>query len=307
MPDTLLLDQTIGDNRSLQLAELAQVCMHDAEVIYLTRSGFVALFDYSLQFSRFVSFLRHIMQRNAFKHHRISPDVILGVVCRYCRFTLSCRDVRDLSTEHAIEVDASTTLLWLRKFGPEIPKRSFKHRSWRSLNCHMNETFIRVGSKLRYLWHNVDQYGQLVGFRLIARRNVKVARAFLNQACENAGLYQLRSIDTDEAHSNSSVVNEMSRIELPGEGILHINRKRENNRIESDHAALKKLITLMRHYNSPLLAKTLRGIEAIRAIKQGHIHGKGRGVRGGIRFVECWIGLVTRTAPTERYAATSPK
>ena len=38
----------------------------------------------------------------------------------------------------------------------------------------------------------------------------------------------------------------MNGFELPGEGILHIERKWENNRIESDPAALKKLITPMR-------------------------------------------------------------
>ena len=232
------------------------------------------------------------MQHSPFKHHRFPPDVILCAVRWYCRFALSCRDVRDLLAERGIEVDASTIHRWVRKFGPEIAKRSFKHRSWRGLNWHVDETYIRVGGKWRYLWRAVDQRGQLVDFRLTARRDVKAARAFLKQACENARLYQPRSITTDKAHSYARVIGEVNRFELPGEGILHINRKWENNRIESDHAALKKLITPMRGFKSLSSAKaTLHGIEAIRTIKRGHVHGKEAGITGEIRFVESLFGL----------------
>lgn len=85
----------------------------------------------------------------------------------------------------------------------------------------------------------------------------------------------------------------MNQFELPGEGILHNNRKWENNRIESDHAALKKLITPMRGFKSRSSAKaTLRGIEAIRTIKRGHVYGKDPGITGEVRFVESLFGMV---------------
>jgi hypothetical protein len=52
----------------------------------------------------------------------------------------------------------------------------------------------------------------------------------------------------------------------------------ENDRIESDHAALKKLITPMSDFKSLSSAKaTLRRIEAIHTIKQCHVHGKQTG------------------------------
>lgn len=134
--------------------------------------------------------------------------------------------------------------------------------------------------------------GQLIDFRLTARRDVKAARAFLRQACENARLLQPRSITADKAHSYAHMIGEMNRFELPGEGILHVNREWENNRIESDHAALKKLITRMRGFKSLTSANaTLRGIEAIRTIKHGHVHGKRPGATGEICFVESLFGL----------------
>jgi IS6 family transposase len=134
----------------------------------------------------------------------------------------------------------------------------------------------------------------LVDFRLTARQDIKAARAVLKQTCEKAGLYRPRTITTNKAHSYPRVISEMNRFELPGEGILHINRKWENNRIESDHAALKKLITPMRGFKSLSSAKTtLRGIGAIRTIKGGHDHGKDPGVTGEIRFVESLFDLAT--------------
>ena len=159
--------------------------------------------------------------------------------------------------------------------------------SWR-----FDETYIRVGGKSRYLWRAVDQRGQLVDFRLTARTDVRAVRAFLKQASENARLYQPHTITTDKAHSYARVISEMNRFELPGEGILHINRKWENNRIESDHAALKKVLTPMRGFKSLSSAKaTLRGIKAIRTIKHGHVHGKYPGVTDEIRFAESLFSL----------------
>lgn len=43
------------------------------------------------------------MQRNLFKHHGFPPDVNLCAVRWYCRFALSCRDLRELLTERGIK------------------------------------------------------------------------------------------------------------------------------------------------------------------------------------------------------------
>jgi len=66
----------------------------------------------------------------------------------YCRYSLSCRDVRDLLAERGITVDASTVHRWVRKFGTEIRKRAqARHRSWRGLQWHVDETSVRVGGR----------------------------------------------------------------------------------------------------------------------------------------------------------------
>ncbi len=94
--------------------------------------------------------------RDPFKRHRFPKDVILMAVRWYCRFALSYRDVRDLLEERGVFVDAATVYRWVRKCGPEVAKRSFKYKSCRGLDWHVDETYVRVGGKWRYLWRAVD-------------------------------------------------------------------------------------------------------------------------------------------------------
>ncbi len=74
----------------------------------------------------------------------------------YLRYPLSYQDVVDLPAERGLEVDRSTVFRWVQKFGPELAKRTEKHIRRLRLNWHVDETYIRVGGKWRYLWRAVD-------------------------------------------------------------------------------------------------------------------------------------------------------
>nr|WP_264214746.1 hypothetical protein [Leisingera thetidis] len=52
-------------------------------------------------------------RRNPFKRHRFPREVILLAVRWYCRYPLSCRDVRDMLAERGVAVDASTVHRWV--------------------------------------------------------------------------------------------------------------------------------------------------------------------------------------------------
>ena len=226
------------------------------------------------------------MRGDPFRGHRFPRDVILLAVRWYCRYPLSYRDVRDLLAERGVEVDAATIYRWVQKFGPEIARRALRHRSWRGLNWHVDETYVRVNGRWCYLWRAVDQRGQLIDFRLTARRNLSAARAFLRRARDSARLYQPLSITTDKAWSYARVIGEMNRGRDPDEMIEHITRRRHNNIIESDHAALKRLTNPMRGFRSLSSAKaTLSGIEAVRTIKKHQYEAVEPGVAGEIKFL----------------------
>lgn len=58
------------------------------------------------------------------------------------------------------------------------------------------------------------------------------------------------------------------------------------NLIESDHAAMKRLLGYRQSFRSLRTAKTtLSGIETIRTIKPGHVHHKQTGVTREIAFI----------------------
>ncbi|MEO9898976.1 MAG: DDE-type integrase/transposase/recombinase [Paracoccaceae bacterium] len=73
------------------------------------------------------------------------------------------------------------------------------------------------------------------------------------------------------------------------------NRKKyRNNRVDSDHAGLKRLFGNRQSLRSLRAAKaTQQGMEIMRTIKDGHIHNRSAGVRGEVAFVHHFLILRT--------------
>ena len=163
--------------------------------------------------------------RSPFKHHRFPRDIILCAVRWYLRYPLSCQDVVDLLAEREITIDRSTVYRWVQKFGPELTKRTEKHLHRASLDWHVDETYIRVGCKWRYLWRAVDANGQMIDFRLTAKRDAKAAKAFLNKAIERVRLHRPVTIITDKAPTYRRVIREINQRYVPHfDSIKHIAR-----------------------------------------------------------------------------------
>ncbi|WP_442970410.1 DDE-type integrase/transposase/recombinase [Roseovarius sp. E0-M6] len=132
----------------------------------------------------------------------------------------------------------------------------------------------------------MDQFGQLIDFRLTARRNSKAARSFLRQARETARLSHPLTIVTDKAHSYAKVIGEINARLGPEDAIHHVDRKYQNNRIESDHAALKQRLRPMRGFRTMAGAKAaLAGIETFHKIRKGQFEDCEAGVANEISFV----------------------
>ncbi|MEP2781282.1 MAG: DDE-type integrase/transposase/recombinase [Pseudoruegeria sp.] len=140
---------------------------------------------------------------------------------------------------------------WVQKFGPELTKKTEGYLRRASLDWHVDETYIRVGGRWRYLWRAVDAHGQMVDFRLTARHDAKAAKAFLNNAIKRVRLHRPVTIVTDKAQPYRRVIREIN------------------------HAAMKRLLGYRQSFRSLRSAKaTLSGIESIRTIRRGHIYGK---------------------------------
>ncbi|MEJ6583366.1 MAG: hypothetical protein QNL29_04895 [Crocinitomicaceae bacterium] len=71
-----------------------------------------------------------------FKHHRFPKSIIFQAVYFKLRFTLSYRDVEELSQIRGVEVDHSSIQRWVFKFSQEVEKNMNKRKrqvgsSWR--------------------------------------------------------------------------------------------------------------------------------------------------------------------------------
>ncbi len=72
----------------------------------------------------------------------------------------------------------------------------------------------------------------------------------------------------------------------PEHTIRHVDRKSLNNRIESDHAALKQRLHPMRGFRTMAGAKAaLAGIETFRTIRKGQFESCKTGVANEVDFV----------------------
>ncbi|AEI96544.1 transposase (plasmid) [Roseobacter litoralis Och 149] len=100
-------------------------------------------------------------------------------------------------------------------------------------------------------------------------------------------LHRPVSICTDKAPTYRKVIREINHDYDPHfNSVTHIGRKYLNNRIESEHAALKRLLGYRQIFRSLRSAQaTLAGIETKRTLKRDHIHNKQPRVKGEIAFM----------------------
>src|SRR6202451_1316073 len=58
-----------------------------------------------------------------FKWRQTAPELILGAVRWYLRYSLSLRDVEELFAERGLEADHTTIPRWVQRYGPELEQR----------------------------------------------------------------------------------------------------------------------------------------------------------------------------------------
>jgi transposase-like protein len=87
--------------------------------------------------------------------------VITVAVRWYLRYGLSYRDVEELLAERGVEVDHVTVYRWVQRFTLLFADAA---RPWRHATgdrWFVDETYVKVAGRWRYLYRAVDQYGQV--------------------------------------------------------------------------------------------------------------------------------------------------
>ena len=205
-----------------------------------------------------------------FKHHRFPKSIILQAVYFKLRFTLSYRDVEELLQIRGVEVDHSTIQRWVFKFSPEVEKNMNKRKRQVGSSWRMDETYIKVGGKDRYLYRALDKFGNTVDFLLTKRRMKGSAQKFLNKAIGNNS--KPRVINIDKSGANKSGIRSINRELLTVKKIKIRQCKYLNNIVEQDHRNIKRRISIDTGFKEFESAqRTLVGIEVVNIIRKGQI------------------------------------
>jgi IS6 family transposase len=120
--------------------------------------------------------------RPAFAGFCFPPEVIVLAVRWYLRFSLSCRDVEELLAERGIEVDHVTVYRWVVRFTPLLAEAARPCRHGVGDRWQVDETYVRVAGRWRYVDRAIDQAGQVIDVFASSRRDSASARRFFQRA-----------------------------------------------------------------------------------------------------------------------------
>ena len=207
-----------------------------------------------------------------FKGFCSSPEIIMLFVYMKCRFSLSYRDLEEMSIIRGAEIDHSTLQRWVIRFVPLIDKEVRKRKKPVGSSWRMDETYIKLNGKWIYLYRALDSIGNTIEFLLRKHRDARAAKAFFRKAFKNN--FYPQKITIDKSGSNISALTSINK-DLPVDKQIEIRQiKYLNNIIEQDHRFIKKRTKPMLGFKSFRCAKiTITGIENIRMIQKGQIIG----------------------------------
>src|SRR5579864_3863626 len=205
-----------------------------------------------------------------FKWRQFEPEVILLAVGWYLRFSLSYRDVEGLLAERGLHADHVTVWGLVQRYNPEMERRLRSRLKPSTDSWRVDETYIRVKGKWRYLYRAVDSSGATIDFLLSAKQDAAAAKRFLAKALARANHPTPRVINTDRHSAYPPAI-----VRLKAEGALergcpHRPVPYLNNVLEQDHRAIKRRINASQHFRSFWAAwRTIAGYEAIHMIRKG--------------------------------------
>ena len=135
----------------------------------------------------------------------------------------------------------------------------------------VDETYVKVAGRWRYVYRAVDQYGQVIDVFVSARRDADGARRFFERAIGATTARPPRSSPTGR-RLYPAVLEEL----LPA--ACHDTAQYANNRIEADHGRLKARLRPMRGLKRDRSARVIiAGHAFIQNLRRGHYELGGRG------------------------------
>ncbi|MFD0229848.1 IS6 family transposase [Streptomyces hirsutus] len=179
----------------------------------------------------------------SYKGHRYPAEVISHCVWLYFRFPLSFREVEELLLERGVIVSHETVRRWCVKFGQQYANGLRRRQPQPGDKWHLDEVFIKINGKQKYLWRAVDQDGMVLDILVQSRRGTAAARRFFRTLLTKTGEVP-RVIVTDKLRSYGVAHREV----MPS--VEHRSHKGLNNRAENSHQPTRQRERAMKGFRS---------------------------------------------------------
>ncbi|MCX4597291.1 IS6 family transposase [Streptomyces sp. NBC_01549] len=178
-----------------------------------------------------------------YKGYRFPAEVIAHCVWLYHRFTLSFREVEELTLARGVVVSYETVRQWCAKFGPAYARELRRRRRRAGDKWHLDEAFIKVNGERRYLWRAVDQDGNVLDILVQSKRDAKAAKRFLAKRMKKQCRVP-RVLVTDKLRSYGTAHRELMK------SVEHRKSKYLNNRAENSHQPTRQRERAMKGFRS---------------------------------------------------------
>ena len=228
-----------------------------------------------------------------FKWRHFAPDIILWGVRWYCLYPISYRQLEEMMWERGVEVDYSTLFRWVQKYAPEIDQRCRPHLKPTNDSWRVDETYILVKGKQKYLYRAVDSQGNTLDFLLTAKRDAKAAKRFFRKMLKAIHTSTPRVITVDKNPAYPKAIKELKAAKKLSEIVKLRQSKYLNNIVEQDHHGIKRLVKPGRGFGSFNTARrTIRGYEIMNMMRKGQVVGVPRGaIKERVVFIHQIFGL----------------
>ncbi len=221
---------------------------------------------------------------SAFAGYRFPPEVITLAVRWYLRFGLSYRDVEELLGERGIEVDHVSIYRWVQRFAPEFAEAARARQHIVGDRWHVDETYLKVGGRWRYLFRAIDQFGQVIDVYLSRRRGAEAARRFFERAIGRTRISPME-VTTDRYRVYPRLLDDL----LPA--AFHDTEVHANNPLETDHGRLKARLRPMRGLKRDRSARVIvAGHAFVQNLRRG-FYDLGTDVRASFRLADAFAEL----------------
>jgi putative transposase len=170
-----------------------------------------------------------------FNDLQFPTDIVLIAVLWRLRYKLGFRDVAELLLQRGFKVSHETIRVWEFRFAPLVSENlRTKRRGVAGHSWYLDETYIKVSGKWRYLYRAIDREGNLLDSMLSGHRDKHTARRFLRRLIHSAGRKPLR-ITTDKHPAYTKAIRW-----IVGRKVVHRHNQYLNNRIEQNRRSIKQ-------------------------------------------------------------------